>query len=223
MDPKNMLYVGAGLHVEPVKHFPKTETFVFVDTLPRSECDRPEYFREYFYRHGFVEKLCKKCLEYGFVLKSYKILDENYFVKIMTWKQRFYWFNKIKQTFPYLSPTLFTFYSDETSQTLKYYISTNLKFNAINEKQNMFDGWIISGYLPDKTMLQFLSKNVKVYGYSETCFIDLDEKDNALMYCSTKQFYLCDYETGQQLMEINNAYTLDYEAMKLRQQDCKRF
>jgi hypothetical protein len=94
-----------------------------------------------------------------------------------------------------------------------------------DEDLKSFDGWLISGHLPHRNVLQYLMKNVKVYGYSGTCFVDLheyeDENEDSLKLCQTEHYYLCDFVTGSKIVECDDLYTLNYEAMKWRQKESR--
>ena len=74
---KQLLYIGVWNHIKPVVHFPKTKKFIFVDTQPRSESDKPGYFNEGLYRYRFIKQLMQECYVYCFALQSEKGLDSD--------------------------------------------------------------------------------------------------------------------------------------------------
>jgi hypothetical protein len=205
-----LLYVGAGTHIEPVKHFPNTKLFIFIDTQPRSEFDSffyKFYKQNYkqFYRPNFLHNL-KSILfnSYGFTLDECYCIDKNYYKKIISWKCYYSsWIYKIPE---YINPFLLVFKNNKTAQTIKYYISTNIKFN-INEQIihdiKTSDGIIVSGYLPDVEILNYFDNPKIFFGYN-TSFYIIDEKtfdknyDNNIIYflqtciCNT-QYYFSDF------------------------------
>jgi hypothetical protein len=177
-----IMYLGAGLHLDPLDHFKTANEFVFVDTLPRSEFDREGIFYEDCFCHDFVNDLIKKCSKKGFILLLDEMLDEQYFIKIMSWYQRWIFLNKVKQTFPYICPTRLTFYNNETNQTLKYYVSTNIDFNSpinsLSTDLSTCDGLIVSGFHPPMCLLYFIYTPLKLFGYSGTVFKLSKEEEN---------------------------------------------
>ena len=100
----------------------------------------------------------------------------------MTLTQRVYWFGRIKEMFPHICPTLLTFFNHKTGQKLKYYISTNILVNMCWDLENDIansDGLIISGYHPDKKLLEYIGNPINLYCYSGTCYkLDDDEVDD---------------------------------------------
>lgn len=89
---------------------------------------------------------------------------------------------KFLPTFPDINPCLMIFYNNKTLQTIKYYISTNIKVDMckILEKDILEStGIIISGYHPDKIILDYVSIPIKLYCYSNTCYyLDVDDVDD---------------------------------------------
>ena len=180
-----ILYIGTGLHLDPLFHFTKTKEFVFVDVQPRSEFDKPDSFFDGFYRKSFYSNLIKKAKEYNFILEKTEEFDSGYFSNLLSFKQRVYWFGRVKETFPYICPTLLIFYNYKTGQKLKYYISTNILYNMNFNLENDIkgcEGLIIAGYHPDKVLLKYISSNpINLYCYTNTCYkINEDEVDNKL-------------------------------------------
>lgn len=183
-----ILYVGAGLHIMPVTHFPQTKQFIFIDSQPRSEFDstHPKFYTG-FYRQHFINDLIASCQHYGFIFDSYTILDKNYYKKIISRKWYYSsWFYKIP---PDINPTILVFINKKTKQTIRYYISTNIKFNMnkkLEDDISSCDGIIVSGYFPETILLQYF-KNPKVFfGYTNTCYnispSFSSECDNTIIY-----------------------------------------
>lgn len=215
-----ILYIGTGLHIEPVTHFKDTKEFIFIDTQPRSEFDsfHPNYHAP-FYHHNFINKLKELCFNYGFTFDSFYELDSSYYKQILNWKQYFYFLcYKIPN---FINPTLLVFINKQTKQTIKYYVSTNIKFNMTNALKSDIetsDGLIVCGYIPEIELLQFFDKSKIFLGYTNTNYI-IDEKknvneiDNNIVYflqtclCNTpyyfKDFYIIDYNNGVNI-QCNN-------------------
>jgi len=187
--PNKILYVGAGHHIEPVTHFPETKYFVFIDSQPRSEFDTayPKY-NFVFYKEHFLNNLIASCKSYEFILDSFTILDKNYYKKIIT-KKRYYisWFCKIPSN---INPTMLVFKNNKTHQQLTYYISTNIKFNMNKILENDIascDAIIVSGYFPEKLILQYFVSPKVFFGYTNTGYIleydnQVEEKNNILYF-----------------------------------------
>ena len=183
-----ILYIGAGLHFKPLKHFKSTKEFVFVDVQPRSEFDSADSFREEFYKKNFYSELIMLANEYGFELEKSIELDQEYFVNILDFSQRIRWIGKVNETFPNICPSLLIFFNSNTGQKLKYYISTNILYNMYWDLENDIrsaEGLIISGYHPDKKILDFISNPINLYCYDKTAYkLDDEEVDdfNNLVY-----------------------------------------
>ena len=123
-----ILYIGAGLHIDPVFHLKETPEFIFIDTHPRNDCDslNPN-FDIGLYNSTFIYELEDKCYKHGFTIESINEIDKLYFQKIISLKQHIYYLCNKKPKFT--NPTLIVFQNKETKQKLKYYVSTNIKFN----------------------------------------------------------------------------------------------
>ena len=184
-----MIYIGAGLHLQPLVDFGLTKEFIFVDVQPRTESviyrtdsfgsDNYEYWGELMYRKKFYSQLISRALEYNFVLEKTEELEPDYFQSIMTMNQRIKWLNNVKQEFPNICPTLLTFYNYQTGQKLKYYISTNILKNVGWDLENDFsssDGLVISGYHPDIKILEYIKNPINLYCYIGTSY-SVDEDD----------------------------------------------
>ena len=58
--------------MEPVRHFTKTKSFLFIDSQPRSEFDSEcSKFNSQFYIQKFINQLIETCHYYGFNIQSY--------------------------------------------------------------------------------------------------------------------------------------------------------
>jgi hypothetical protein len=165
-----MLYVGAGYNINPVIHFPKTKMFVFIDSQPRSQHDNIYgKYSKHFYKNTFRDKLVKKYKEHGFILHSYRILNPNYSNEIMTWKQYILsWYESIPTD---VNPSLLTFKNKETEQTIRYYISTNIRRNLgirLYKDIQTCDTLIISSYYPESEILNIFDSPKIFIGYNDT-------------------------------------------------------
>lgn len=175
-----ILYIGSGLHLNPLKQFNLTNEFIFVDTQPRSEFDSPNSFSELFYRKNFYHELMILTNKYGFTFEKIEELNFSYFKNICDSQQldKFEFSKNMNDSFPNINPSLLTFYNSNTKQKLKYYISTNILYNMCEELENDIktcDGLIISGYHPNKKILNYINYPINLYCYDETCYNILEE------------------------------------------------
>lgn len=191
MSVNKIMYIGAGLHLSTLAHFPELREFVFVDTLPRSEFDHANAnkFVEIFYSHTFVERLKVKCQDLGFQYMASEETDIGYYSKIMNVYQRCKWFGCIKQIFPHICPTLFVFANPETNQVLKYYMSTDIFLNMshiLRADLQTCDGLIISGYHPSQVLLRYVDLPITLFCYSKTAYDippeEVDDEDNIVLW-----------------------------------------
>lgn len=223
MNPTKLMYIGSGLHLKSLIHFPNTKEFVFVDTQPRSEFDSKS-FDKGFFRRNFIPDLILKADSFGFVLESTNELDSEYFTEILSFKQRFQWIGIVKETWEYICPTLMVFYNFKTGQKLKYYVSTNILFNMnfdLEEDLKSSEGLIISGYHPDKKLLKYIKNQITLYCYSETGYLiepdEIDNFDNIVywMFNNPDEFdnyfnkiFVCDNLLGN-LIESKDIWDMD--------------
>jgi hypothetical protein len=228
--PYKLLYIGAWDHIDPVFHFSKTKEFVFIDTQPRSEFDNPKLFETCFYRHNFYKRITDIWSLYGFTLLSTTILDKEYYknLKLNTEYDDKYNDNTI---YEHINPTLLHFVNPITDQTIKYYISTNIKYNMcklLEDDIKETDGLILSGYFPNKIILDYLPETNKTfYCYSATCYsYDPDDKYENIAkslyenYKSEIDFVIIDTDTGKKLHKCDtikevDQYLENYKSSKL--------
>jgi hypothetical protein len=218
-----LLYIGAGLDFSPVIHFSQVREFVFIDTQPRSEFDGHIYdgslFFDGFYRHKFIDLLVKNAAKFGFELVERIELDSDYHNQILTQEQKDFWGMNFLEIFPDINPNLLIFLNSSTSQIVKYYISTNIKLNMCERiKMDIAEtnGLIIAGYHPDKIILEYISKPIKLYCY----YLDDVEVDNFnnLIYWGYNnldkvkiffnEIYVCDRRSGE-LTKCEDMYEVD--------------
>lgn len=194
-----ILYIGAGYNIEPVNHFPETREFVFIDTLPRSECETDtNIFNEKFYKPQFINDLLAYCLYYGFLLDAFYILDDKYFKKIIP-KKWYYtsWFYKIPTD---INPTKLVFLNHKTKQKIIYYISTNFRLNMNTYLQNDIsssDGIIVSNFLPHIDILNYFTEPKIFFGYTDTNYnVQLNSPSKNIIdflyncLCNTQYYFI---------------------------------
>ena len=192
-----ILYIGTGKHIQPIRDFPNTKEFIFVDTQSRSEFDDLSYYSG-FYRGDFYDDLVHKCLCFGFKLNSEEILDSNYYKSIFTIKQRLYY--SVYSILPnHINPTLLSFYNEKTEQYIKYYISTNIQYNMCSKLQKDIEesnALVISGYHPNIKLLKYFTHPKIFIGYSDTYYdidIDKDKEKNDSIISLLNQSYQSEY------------------------------
>ena len=211
---KKLLYVGAGCNIAHTLHFKDTTEFVFIDTQPRSNDEKMSTkFNKNNYVSDFVGNLLHECTKYGFMFYMDYQLDKVYYKKILSWKQCYY--NKYHKRFPYINPTLLVFRNIITNQTLKYYISVNIKINvstSLHTDIETCDGILVKDYYPEIEILRHFDKPKAFYGYTNSKYtIDevtfSKETDNNIIYflqnciCNSQYyfdaFYMINMETGE--------------------------
>lgn len=203
---KKILYIGAWHDITPLLDFKNADEFIFIDTQPRSEFDGGYKFERKFYRKNFIESLHKTLTDIHFELINTKTIDEMYYKKIMTDSQ-------IKQGIPeYINPTLLTFENKTTNQILKYYVSTNIKYNISDQLISDIrtsDTLVISGHHPDKLYLNYFDKPKLMIAYSGTYYGMEgynEEPDNMLYYLHKYPHLEHKYLKGGFYMETKKEY-----------------
>lgn len=233
---EKLLYIGVGTHIEPVNQFNEVKEFVFIDTLPRSPhdgfgCPNGTLFYDGFYRSRFITQLLEELNKYNFNLIENISLDLEYHNKILTTEQKNFWRNNFLQKFPYINPHLLLFKNNITNQILKYYISTNILTNMCDRlSQDIFEssGIIICGYHPDKIILDYISKPIKLYCYTGTCYyLGDDEVDyfNNLIFWLFKNLdkvdlyfnniYVC-HKDNKNIIKCENLINMNYIVQKFK-------
>lgn len=211
-----ILYIGAGLDIKVVKHFPKTSTFVFVDVEPRCthfENDINPIFNKQMYNSKFENLLISTCKELGFVLDSSHEMDPKYYKKIVSTFRYYFlsWFYPLPTN---INPTMLVFFNKETSQKIIYYMSTNILLNMnsyLEHDIHSSDGIIVSGYHPHSKLLDYFKHPKTFLGYTCTCygkfmFNDMEDSYTIISFlhncpCNTiyyfNDFYMIDRENGE--------------------------
>ena len=190
------LYVGANLHLDVLQDFPDKD-FIMIDSLPLNAYGY-DYYSRYFYRENFVDKLHEKFTELGFQLSYKNILTNNY--------------EEINKK--HLEATVLEYINKTTNQYVHYYISTCIPLHLHNK--NIFsnktetisqllediancDMLLICGHMPHYDIIEYLSSNIVLIGYSRTVFPNvnnenyiLDEEDK-LIEKIVKNNRICNY------------------------------
>lgn len=200
-----LLYIGPWHHIELTSNYnlQHVKEFIYIDTQPRSEDDEPFKFDRRFYRDNFMKNMRQKCKELNFTLIKMKTLDANYHEKLNLgiFEKIFY-----KTLYPDINPCLYVFKNNTTGVMLKYYISTNIKYNMTNELKNDItdsDALFVSGYYPDNEVLKYFNTPKSFIGATNTIYRDDEEdsKDTIIEYMLSKdtakfdKIYMCAYHS----------------------------
>jgi hypothetical protein len=163
----SILYVGAWDDISVINDYPNCVEYIFIDTQPRRESERSIEYDEHLYRHHFIENIITKFGKEGFFIKDSYSIDENYYTHCMTKTQ-------IENGVPlYVNPTVLYFENPISKTFIKYYVSTNIKYNMCNELKNdigMCDGFITAGCFPNKEYLDYFQKPKIFLAYSGTVY-----------------------------------------------------
>lgn len=181
-----LLYIGSGVDFEPLGHFRDVKEFVFIDTLPRSRHDGLKYknslFYEGFYSPNFIFQLIKQINKFDYELVKKISLEPEYYNKYLTQEQKKFWGNNFLEKFPDINPQLLIFVNNKSQQILRYYISTNIltnMYDILKTDISESDCMLISGFHPDKIILEYITRPIKLYCDTKTCyFLHDDEVDN---------------------------------------------
>ncbi len=176
---RRLLYVGSWQHFQPVYDFPDTKEFVFIEIQPFSEF-RSDVFDRGFYREKFVENIINKAKIYEFDLIEEKVIDNTFFWSKLNLKQKICYTIFPKLIPKHVNPTLFKFFNEKTQQTINYFISSpfpEYENQSIIDEVQKCDGLILSGYFPNKSILQYFNdKKLTWIGYSGT-YYDFDKEE----------------------------------------------
>lgn len=187
-DTKQILYLGAWEHFEPTIHFPNCKKFIYIDTQPRTEWDLySNSFDSDVYRNRFISTINSKLAELNFISVEITNIDPLYIKNLCSYNHDFDTgksshrlsqlneseLQNILNQYPYITPHLLVYYNEQTEQTIKYYISTNIKYTMTNELRNDIansDGLICAGYSPDDLLLNYIVNPINFYGYTGTVY-----------------------------------------------------
>lgn len=98
---------------------------------------------------------------------------------------------------------MLVFTNKKTKQTIRYYISTNIKFNMnkiLEYNIATSDGIIVSGYFPETCILNYFSAPKTFFGYTNTCYTISSSfstnNENTIIYflhtciCNTQYYFI---------------------------------
>ena len=150
-----VLYIGAGLHIQPLETFKECKEFVFIDSCPINE-----YGFEYddrLYCKNFMKLLLRKINKYGFNKVSEEVLLKSYD-------------NEHNMKVKHINPTCLTFSKEDI--TLKYYISCGLPryIDIVSIKKDISecDTLVISGHHPHNCIVKYMPSKINLVYYSKT-------------------------------------------------------
>lgn len=192
---RSIIYIGTGCHFEIVSHFRNVSKFIFVDTQPRSEHDS-QVFDPDFYRDTFADDILAAAKKMSIILIDSHTIDSSYYPSD-------------EYKLPHMNPTLLTFVHMHTNQMIRYYISTNIRYNMnrwLIDDIKQSDALIVSGYYPDIILYNYLSdRPIQFIGYSKTCYTINANDMGDTIYCELydnryfDKYYLVDYESGRMI------------------------
>jgi hypothetical protein len=162
------LYIGAGIDIQPILHFPLAQVFICIDSQPFSEYGRGELFDDEMYRYNFIEKLINAYTQIGFILSSRKIYHKN--------------------TNHNIQPELFIFWNKGTHQHIKYYTSTDILYDLNPELINdihQTTALIVSRYFPHKILLDYIQPPIEFYGYDTTVWDYITADNSSILELSS--------------------------------------
>jgi len=204
---RKILYIGPWFHIEPTLHanLKDVKEFIYVDIQPRCENETSPY-DETSYKTNFIEEMTQKCYHFGYTLLDDYPMDDEYVYTLLKGEQQNNWESK----FSHINPHVFIFKNKYTHQILKYYISTNFLYNMTPELRNDMcyaDGLILSGYFPNKQLLQYFITPKTIIGFTETYFPKKSElKDRE--YSSSIISELINNETRNGQLLTNQYYLI---------------
>jgi hypothetical protein len=201
-----ILYMGPWFHIEPTLHaeFKNVKEFIYIDTQPRCENEKVPY-DEKSYKTHFVHNLKQKCYYFGYELLDDYVLDDEYIYTLLKGDKQQNWESRV----PHINPHVFLFKNKYTQQRLKYYISTNFLYNMTPELRNDIcnaDGLILSGYFPDKYLLNYFIKPKTIIGCTETYFPNEYEVNDTELVTTMIPSLFKDENTGK--YKYSNGYFL---------------
>lgn len=163
-----ILYIGANLHIDPIKDFQDTREFILIDSAPRNEYGFVYYYRP-FYNKYFMTELIESFKSIGFYLSSKEVFTNLY--------------EEIDVSD--LDSACLTFYNKDQARIVKYYISTGIPSNLHNntiliKDLSNCDTILISGHYPNSQFMEYISiRPITIIGYPTTHFPqDLLNQDN---------------------------------------------
>jgi hypothetical protein len=158
-----ILYVGAGLHLQPLETFKECKEFIFIEALPYFN---DPYYERKLYDKRFIKSLLSEIDKYGF-----KMVDENILSNEWIEMSCFSANPKLSediQDIKYKNPTCLTFRNED--QILKYYVSCGIpeysnKIDIIQKEMSECDTLILCGYYPTKKIIKYLPSKINLVYY----------------------------------------------------------
>ena len=166
MDFKKLLYIGVYDHIEVTNYF-KCVEYIFIDLQPLASWDifdKKSKTTE-FYRNDFIQHILNKFESNGFMLKNVINL------------------NNIEQELgKYTEPHLMIFENKRLNQIIKYYISTNIRYdlenlNCLQKDITESDAFYVAGHHPNKIVLDYFTDKKALISDSDSLYY-VDNVDN---------------------------------------------
>ena len=176
---RKILYVGAGTDTGPIIDFEDATEFIYVEIMPRNvDSDSIPYNDQYC--HGFIDKITDKFNELDFHLTETRALDNTYHENVLSHEQK-------KRGVPkHFNPTVLIFENEEKTRKIKYYVSTNIKYNMCNELSEDIassDSIAIVGYSPKTLIFDHFTDKKTFIAYSDTCYSYYGKNDDLIGAC----------------------------------------
>lgn len=224
------LYLGPWYHFDPLNHFINCKKFIYIDTQPRTQWDFvPNTLCIDAYCNNFINLIKSDLTKLGFNLISSECLNNDYIKYNRYYEYNFETtvvktkiiepndINNILKLYPFINPHLLVFYNEQTNQTLKYYISTNIKYTMTEELKNDIESstdLICAGFSPDIQLLPYIKNPINFYGYTGTCYepdYDIPDAD-----CNFSLFNFLFYANKENNYEQINKYFSSFTVINIK-------
>ena len=159
MDFNKLLYIGVHDHIEITDYF-KCAEYIFIDLEPLVSWD---IFDEKsktteFYRDDFIPRILNKFESKGYMLQNVINLTNNE-----------------QELGKYIDPHLMIFKNRQLNQIIKYYISTNIRYELKNldclEKDiKESDALYVAGHHPNKILLDYFTDKKALISDSDSLY-----------------------------------------------------
>jgi hypothetical protein len=159
------LYIGAGIDIQPLLHFPLVQLFICIDSQPFSEYGRGSVFDTEMYRYYFITNLIAAYAQIGFALSSRALYNDKN-----------------------IQPELFVFWNKETHQHIKYYTSTDILYDLnpdLITDIRQTTALIVSRYFPHKVLLDYIQQPIDFYGYDNTVWDYITADNSSILELSS--------------------------------------
>lgn len=166
MDFNKLLYIGVYDHIEITEYF-KCNEYIFVDLQPLVSWDIFDKSSKTieFYRDDFVPFILNKFESKGYLLQN--IINLN---------------NITQELGKYTEPNLMIFENKKMNQIIKYYISTNIRYDlenitSLQKDITESDALYVAGHHPHKIILDYF-KNKKAFISDSGTLYYIDDDNN---------------------------------------------